>query len=171
MHILTYSLNVVSLILMVSASLIKGKKMTLILFLVFMANFLFATSYILDGHGINGAATCYLGAVQTIINYFFTVRNRDIPKKLIAVYALSFIMINIAVSGGITPLGLLVIVASLCFVLCINQKNGAKYRFWTFINISLWCVYDILSGAFNGLITHFPQLIFLVVGIIIHDRK
>ena len=73
--------------------------------------------------------------------------------------------------GGVSFLGILVIVASLTFIMCIGQKNGAKYRFWTIVNMSLWCVYDILSRSFGALVTHIPLLLFTVAGMIIHDRN
>ena len=57
------------------------------------------------------------------------------------------------------------------FVMCIGQKNGAKYRIWTIVNMSLWVIYDILSGAYSVLPSHIPQLIFPIVGVFVHDIK
>ncbi|MBE7024401.1 MAG: YgjV family protein [Ruminococcaceae bacterium] len=124
----------------------------------------------MGGSGINGAASCYLGGVQSIINYFFDSKNKPLPKWLISLYAVAIIALNIWV-GGVSFLGILVIVASLTFIMCIGQKNGAKYRFWTIVNMSLWCVYDILSRSFGALVTHIPLLLFTVAGMIIHDRN
>ncbi|MBR6794115.1 MAG: YgjV family protein [Clostridia bacterium] len=61
--------------------------------------------------------------------------------------------------------------ACLTFIMGIIQKNGAKYRFWTILNCVLWALYDIFSGAYNGLIAHLTVLIFTVTGMIINDRK
>ena len=155
---------------MITASLIKGEKMKKILFFVFCANALIATSYLVDGSGLNGAASCYIGAIQSIINYFFDSKNRPLPKWLIAIYCLAFIVCNLVV-GGFNPLGLLAIIASLTFVMCIGQSNGAKYRFWTLFNITLWGVYDVLSESYSALITHVVLLVFTIVGMIIHDKK
>ena len=171
MQTLSYVLSLLGLLSMILASLTKGERMKTILFLVFCGNVLVATSYLAGGSGINGAAACYLGGVQTLINYFFESKNKPLPKWLIGIYAVAIVALNIWVAGGITPLGVLVIVASLTFILCIGQKNGAKYRFWTLINMILWCVYDILSMTYSVLITHGIQLGFAVVGMIIHDRK
>lgn len=168
---LSYVLSIAGLISMVSASLVKGERMKTILFLVCLANALVATSYLIGGSGINGAAACYLGAVQTLINYFFDSKSKPVPKWLITIYAIAIVVLNIWVANGITPLGLLVIVASLTFILCIGQKNGAKYRFWTLVNMVLWCTYDILSASYSVLLTHGIQLAFTIVGMIIHDRK
>jgi len=155
---------------MISASLTKGQNMKLILFFVFCGNVLVATSYLIDGSGINGAAACYLGGVQSIINYFFQSKNKPLPKWLIAIYALAIIVLNIAVSG-LSPLGVLVIIASLTFIMCIGQTNGTKYRFWTIVNMVLWCTYDILSKSYSALITHIALLSFTIIGMIVHDRK
>ena len=171
MQILSYVLSLLGLASMIAASLIKGQNMKKILFFVFCGNILVAISYLLGGSGINGAAACYLGAVQTLINYFFESKDKPLPKWLIGIYVVSIIALNIWVAGGISALGTLVIVASLTFVMCIGQKSGAKYRFWTIVNMVLWCTYDVLAPAYSALATHIPQLLFTVAGMIIHDRK
>lgn len=170
MEITSYILSALGLAAMISASLIKGEQIKKTLFFVFCGNFLVATSYLLDS-GINGAASCYLGAAQSIINYFFDSKNKPIPKWLNICYALSFIAVNIIVAGGVAGLGLLAIVASLIFVLCIGQKNGKMYRFWTIVNMLLWCTYDVLSKSNAALMMHVSLLVFTVIGMIIHDLK
>lgn len=154
---------------MIIASLVKGEKMKTTLFFVFCGSVLVGASYLFDGNGINGAAALYLGALQTLINYFYDSKQRDIPKWLIMCYAISIVILNIVVASGVTPLGLLVIVASLTFIFCIGQKSGAGYRFWTIINLLLWCLYDILASAYSALVTHGVMLVFTVVGMIMYD--
>ncbi len=170
MHILSYVLSTLGLISMIAASLIKGKKMKTILCLVFLGNLLVALSYLAGGSGINGAASCFIGAAQTIINYFFESKGKPLPKWLVVIYVIAFIAVNIIVAG-LNPLCILAIVASVSFVMCIGQKSGAKYRFWIIVNSLLWCSYDIFSKSFSALPTHVILLGFTVVGMIIHDRK
>lgn len=170
MEILSYILSLLGMASMITASLIKGEKMKKTLFFVFCANALIATSYLVGGSGLNGAASCYIGAIQSIINYFFDSKNKPLPKWLIVIYCIAFIVCNLVV-GGFNPLGILAIVASLTFVMCIGQSSGAKYRFWTLFNIILWGVYDILSESYSALITHIVLLVFTIVGMIVHDRK
>lgn len=171
MKILPYLLSTLGLLSMIISLLLKGEKMKLILFFVFCGNILVATSYLVDGVGLNGAATCYLGGILSIVNYFFAVRDKKIPQWFIIIYALAFSVVNIWVAGGVTALGLLVIIASLTFIMCIGQANGAKYRMWSITNFVLWCLYDILAPAYPSLITHVSLLIFALVGIFINDRK
>ncbi len=170
MQLLSYILSFGGLLSMIIASLIKGKNMKTILLFVFSGSVLVATSYLVAGNGLNGAASCYLGAVQSIINYFYDAKKKPLPKWLIAIYAVAFVALNLAV-GGLSALGILAIIASLTFILCIGQKVGSKYRFWTIVNMMLWCLYDILSGSFGVLFTHGTQLIFALIGVIIYDRK
>lgn len=168
MQILSYVLSIAGLGCMIAASLIKGKSMEKILLFVFSANILVATSYLFS-HTWNGAASCFVGAVQTIINYFFDSKNKKIPVWLVAVYALAFVVVNLAVFTEITDI--IAIVASLTFIMCIGQKNGKKYRVWSFINMCLWCLYDILKGSYAPLITHGVQIISVAAGMILHDAK
>ena len=170
MQTLSFVLSSLGLASVVIASLIKGKKMKQILFLVFSSNVLFATSYLLAGSGINGAASCFLGALQAIITYFFDSKNKPLPKWLVALYALGFVAVNL-IFGGFNGMTVLAIVASLSFVMCIGQKSGAKYRFWTIVNSILWCIYDLLSKSYGAFVSHIVLLGFTVVGMIIHDRK
>lgn len=170
MEILSYILSLLGLASMIIASLIKGEKMKKILFFVFCGNVLVATSYLVGGSGFNGAASCYIGGIQAIINYFFDSKNKPLPKWLVAIYCIAFIACNLVV-GGFKPLVILAIVASLTFVMCIGQTSGAKYRFWTIINIGLWCLYDVLSESYSALITHAVLLVFTIVGMIVHDKK
>lgn len=170
MQILSYVLSIAGLVSMILASIVKGQNMKKILLFVFMGNMLFATSYLLAGNGINGAASCYLGGLQSIINYFYDVKMKPLPTWLIAVYAIAFVALNLAV-GGVSALGILAIVASLTFIMCIGQKSGKKYRFWTLVNVGLWCLYDVCSASFGALITHGIQIVFAVAGMIIHDRE
>ena len=171
MHTLSFVLGILGLFSMISASLIKGEKMKFILCFVFCGNVLVATSYLIDGKGLNGAAACYLGGLQSLINYLFYSKGKALPKWLIAVYVVAIIAVNVWVANGVKMLGMLVIVASLIFILCIGQTNGAKYRFWSIVNMVLWCVYDIIAPAYPSLLTHVSLLIFTVVGMIVHDRK
>ena len=170
MEFLSYVLSALGFASVVTASLLKGKKMKQILLLVFCGNFLYATSYLVGGSGLNGAVSCYLGGVTAIINYFYDAKGKPIPKWLTALYAAAFILVNLWV-GGFNLLVLLAIVATLCFVLCIGQANGKRFRFWTAFNLVLWCVYDVLTASYGTLLAHIGQLAFTVLGMVLHDRK
>ena len=170
MQILSTILSIMAFIAIAGASLVKGEKMKHILFLIFCGNALYAASYFVGGHGINAAASCCLGCVKTVINYFFDSKNKEIPGWLLVIYVLSSVSLNYWV-GGITVLSLLAMFAGFTFVMCIAQKNGARYRFWSLTNATTWCVYDAVSQSYGALVTHIIHIICTVAGMIIHDRR
>lgn len=165
---ISMALSLGGLVAMILASTVKTKSMKVILALVFMGNFLVATSYLLDGNN-NGAACCYIGAAQALINYFFDKNKKPIPMWLVGIYAIAIVAINVVVLTEL--LDLLAIIASLTFIMCIGQSNGAKYRFWTIVNMVLWITYDIIKGSYAALFTHVSLLLFTVLGKLIYDRK
>ena len=168
MGIISYILSILGLASMIVSSMIKGKNMKKILFFVFLGNVLVATSYLLTQNR-NGAVSCFIGGGQALINYFFDAKQKKLPVWLISLYALAFLGANLLVFTE--AVDVLALIASLTFIMCVGQKNGAKYRIWTIINMCLWCSYDLLKGAYGPLTTHVILLVFTVAGMIIHDRK
>lgn len=168
MEALAFALSTLGTVCICIPPLLKGKNMKVILLLVFSTNVLIATSYVLTG-AFNGAASCCVGAAQTIINYFFERKNKPIPLWLVAIYAVAFIFVNLLVFANITDI--LALLASLIFVLSICQKNGKQYRLWTVVNTMLWLIYDFITLSFGPLSTHAIQLATLLFGMVMHDRK
>ena len=168
METLAFILSTIGTICICIPPLLKGKNMKLILLLVFSANVTVATSYLLTG-AYNGAASCFVGGAQAIINYFFDRKNKKLPVWLITIYALAFIGVNLMVFNHVFDL--IAMLASLTFVMCVGQKNGRKYRIWTFINTALWMTYDVLKASYGPLLTHGILLCTVIFGIIVHDIK
>lgn len=166
----TYILSAFGFVSMVAASLVKGKHMKLILFLSCVGNLLLGASYHVGGSGINGAVANYAGSIMCLVTYIFDSRQKKTPLWLLCIYMLIMVAINLAV-GGIHLLSILVIAAGGAFTMGIVQPNGAKYRFWILVNLSLWCFYDILSASYAVLPVHIVQLGFTVAGMLIYDRK
>ena len=169
MATLAFVLSTLGTICICSASFLKGKNMKFILLLVFLTNSLMASSYILTG-AFNGAVSSGLGAVQTIINYcFFERKNKPIPKWLIGIYALSFLIVNLLVFTRL--LDLIALAATMAFIMEICQKTGKQYRFWTAVNAVLWVIYDVISHSYGPLSTHAILLTATLVGMALHDKK
>ena len=161
-------LSVLGTVCICTTSFIKGKNMKLILLFVVLANALVATSYLLTGE-YNGAGSCFVGAAQGFVSYFFDRKNKKIPLWLVGIYALSFIAVNLLVFK--TALDLIAMLASLCFVLSIIQKNGRNYRLATLICTLLWLTYDLVNLTYGPMITHSIQLATVIFGIFIHDIR
>ena len=168
MQTISYILSLAGLGASVIASLLKGKGIGKILVFVFLGNMLVALSYLVGANG-GGAVSCFIGGVQALINFFFDRKEKPLPVWLLAVYALMFLTANLLVFS--VPADVVAILASLTFILCIGQKNGKRYRIWNGINVCLWCLYDILRGAWGPLLTHGVLLTSTVLGMLIYDRK
>ena len=81
--ILAFVLSILGQVLNTTASLVRGSRMKLILLLVFAANFSFATSYLLNEGGNNGAAATGDKILATGCNFpLFPLRKLGIARIL-----------------------------------------------------------------------------------------
>ena len=168
METLAFLLSIAGTILVCLPSLLKGKRMNAILILLCLANTFTAISYALTG-AWNGAASCAIGAVQTIINYNFERKDKPLPKWMIGLYAAAFILVNVLVFSHFSDI--LAILACLVYIGCVGQKNGKTYRLWTSANAILWILYDVTSGSYGPIVTHSALLLLSLAGMFLHDRK
>ncbi len=162
-------LSTLGLAAFVAAALIKGEEIKKNLFFVFTGSMLVGISYLFTPLGINGAVSSFVGGVQAITNYFFAAKKKSIPIWLVVIYAALFIGMNIAVLNS--PIGVLALMASMCFVGSICVKTGKGYRLWQIANSLLWIGYDFLSSSYGPLVTHSVLFCFTVVGMLINDMK
>ena len=168
METLAFILSTIGTVFVCIPPLLKGKNMKLILLLMFSTNLLIAISYLLTG-AFNGAASCFVGAAVTFINYFLERKNKPVPLWLIVIYGCVFTVVNLLVFAHIVDI--IALVATLAFVLGISQKNGKQYRIWTLVNTLLWILYDAITLSFGPLSTHSIQLATILTGMILHDKK
>ena len=153
--------------------MVKGntkKQMGLILALTFLTNFFMAMGYIVNGTGINGAVSCILGCVISVINFYFRINSKPIPKFMLILYFAGFLIINI-LSGKVFILTVIAILATFAFVIGLAKKDGKGFRIWKIINNLLWGVYDIVSKSFNSLLLHTAIILFTLLGSLIFDVK
>ncbi len=166
---MSYLLSGLGLAVLIVASLIKGETIKKTLYLVLAGNLLVATSYLFTDNGVNGAISSYIGSIQALINIFFAKKNKKIPVWLLVVYALSFIVANFAVLSD--SVGIVALMATLCFVGCVSSKTGTGYRLWQLANNLLWILYDILSASYGPLVTHSVLCLFTMAGILWNDLR
>lgn len=165
-EIISFCLSTLGLIALIIASLIKGEKMKNTLILVFFGNALVGLSYLFTPSGINGAISCFIGATQTLVNLIFFSKNKT-PVWVIVIYAIAFIVGNLAVLDS--PIGILALLATLCFIGCVTAKSGKGFRLWQILNNVLWITYDVLSQSYSPLFVHIAMCSFTIVGVIIND--
>ena len=170
MALLTYIFSLLNLACKMGASLVKGKRMRLVLLLSFTGNVFLALSYTFAGRGINGAASCYLGCALTLVSWFFADGKRKQPRWLPYVYEVLFVAVNL-IFGTEPLLTAIAIAATVSFVISIIRSTGAQYRFWTAVNQATWLIFDLVSGSYGSMISHITLLSSTLLGIFLHDRK
>lgn len=170
MQIISSILFALSFAAAIAASLLKGRKMGMILTLIFCNNFLGAMGYLVGGSGFEGAIVCLIGCAVAVINFLLDSQNKPIPKWLIAIYGGAFVSVNLYLSG-LSPQSIILILATLAYVASLVQRSGAKFRVWLLLNVLMWCVYDLVTVSYSAILSHAGQLLFTVCGMLFHDRK
>ena len=168
---LAFALSIGSLVSLLVGSVLDGKRMRLILFLIFLGNILLAVSYLLQGSGINAAASCFLGGGQAIVNYGFQSKGKPIPRWLLLCYMLSFVVLNVWLSKGITLPCALVLAGSFTFIMCIAQSSGIRFRLWSMSNALIYLVYDLVVASYSAVVTHVVLFLFALIGLLFTDLK
>ena len=145
-----------------------GKKMKTILTFNFVGNLLVGTSYLLV-NSYSGAAICFVACVQVIINYLFNIREKILPKALVAFHVVVFLGVNILTFRNWYDV--LALAASLLFVLSVAQSDTKHYRFLFASNSMLWIVYDLLSGSYGNLFTHVVLFMATLLAMVVRDIR
>ena len=145
-----------------------NKKMKTVLVFSFIGNVLVGISYILVG-GISGSAICFTAAVQLLINYSFTVRERKIPAAVITVHAAAFLAVNLITFKAWYDV--FALIASMLFVLSVAQSNAKYYRAIYIPNCPVWIAYDFMAKAYGNLLTHIVLTIALAGAVFIRDGR
>jgi len=145
-----------------------SKKMRTVLIFNFLGNFLVGLSYLLV-HAFNGAAICLVACVEVVINYIFDSKNKKVPNRLIVVYAVAFLTVNLV--GFAHWYDVIALLAALCFVVSVAQPDPKYYRLLFITNSSLWIIYDALAKAYGNLFTHIALFIATLIAILVRDVK
>ncbi len=171
MLFLSTLLSFVSLGFLIAASLVKGKRMGLILVLICIGNILQGIGYIFAGDALSGVVACLYGALIAFVNFFFERKERSVPVWLLILYAVVFVVINLLTSGLTDFSAFVVIAAFLAYIMGAASKSGRMYRVWSISNSLLWCFYDIITASYGVLPTHIILMLVSLVGMIVHDRE
>lgn len=166
MDMISYAASFISTILGLCEPF--GKKMSTILVLNFLGNFLVGLSYLCIS-GYSGAAICFVACLQVSINYFFDRRGNKLPVWLVTVHAAVFLLVNLLTFTA--WFDVLALLASFTFVLSVAQNNPKYYRILYITNSFLWIIYDILAHAYGNLFTHTALFIGTGISIYVRNKK
>ena len=115
----------------------------------------------------SGAIVCFIGTIQTIINILYNRKNKELPKILIPIYMLSFIVAGVFTVED--TIGTIPVLANLIYVITIIQKKESNIRKLNIPMAILWGTYSVFTGAYPVVISNTFILISTIIGIIRYD--
>jgi len=140
------------------------------------ANGFGALSYLfLGGDSMMAGTGMILGAIQCLLNYIYTKKEKLLPKLTPCFFLLMSVLnsaVHISASGIFHfPVDLIPVSCALLFVIGVNVKNAGATRLFFLANSSLWVAYDLMVRpiAQANLMTHLVVVLSVVVGIVRYD--
>ena len=127
------------------------KSMKKILLGQILANLLTASTYFLLC-GFSGAGICFLAIVQSVVMYFYNVKDLKPHRAVIAVFILLYIGWSAVYYKN--PADIFSAMAAVCFAMSIVQQSPRLSRLWYMFNPLFWLVYDICTRAYGNFIMH-----------------
>ena len=166
MEILTGSLSVSATTL----ALIEpfSKKMRTVLIFKFLVNGLVGINYLIS-QSLSGALICAAAILCLGVNYFFTSKDKEIPRWVVVFHSVVFLAVNLLTFAHWYDV--LALIASMFFVLCIVQKSTKFYRLIYIGNALIWIPYDMLAKSYGNLFTHVVLAIAILISIFVRDGK
>lgn len=164
--ILPQLFHVIKVVLQMVAVQFKQKKHILIAFI--FVNIFAGLGYILLG-AYTGLLTCGIAVIQTIIQYIFDKKQKEVPKYFSIIYLVSSII------GGFftykTFIDILPLLSFVMYTLSILPKKESTVRKFTLLKLLLWIPYDAFNFAFASMIGRIITVISTIVGMIRLDIK
>lgn len=144
------------------------KKTKQILCCFILANVFFSISYLLLG-GYVAAIIGTIAAIQTVINYFFQKKDKEIPKWLITIYFIVSFACGLITYK--TVIDILPILGGLTYIWAIIQKEEKYIRRITLLNSSLWLVYNVFILAYSTVVSDIVTIASTIIGMLRFDMK
>lgn len=127
-----------------------------------------ALSYILLG-GLSGCGIYLVALAQSIIYYFFRVRNKKAPIVLSIAFLCAYLICSATTFKS--SIDFISALAALSCALSIMQEKPSLYRVFMLLNGAIWMIYDMGVGAYTMIISHIATTLSAAVGIIRLDIK
>ena len=149
------------------------KKMQYLVIFQCVSNLFVVMQYLLRLE-FSAMGICTLGAILTLIIFFYDREGKKVPKPLILVFIVSGIAVTVAVTlmnGSFKPKSDIVpLVAWIVFCLAMMQSRGWIARVLMMINGSLWLIHNLINFDLSLAITYIVLVLTSLIGIVRLDR-
>ena len=138
---------------LVGILMMQFKSMKKILAGQIVANLLTASTYFLLG-GISGAGICFIAILQSVVMFFYSIKQTAPHKWVIALFIVLYISCSVFYYKS--PVDILSALAAVCFAISVVQVKPCFSRLWYLFNPLLWMAYDLLipEKAYVNFVMH-----------------
>ena len=157
-----------TLLLIIAVVSMQFKNMKTILISQCITNGLAVVSLGLMG-GLSGATTCFVAIAHTL--YIYMYRSKQMEPPIASTIIALIIYIACAVAAYTKPIDLLIIPASIAFIMSIIQKRPSLYRIIIFVNSALYLTYNLALGIYPSVLTYAIMIASIIIAMIRHDRE
>ncbi len=142
----------------------KTKKRVLVFHLI--SSILYALQYFLL-NAFSAMITNTVGAVKCYVFYLYEKKGKEIPKSLFWIFMLIILALGILTYNNIYSL--IPILTSILSLYAVWQNNLKVFRAIVIISSISWIAYNIIVGAYIGVIGNVFQLSSAIIAIIRFD--
>lgn len=142
----------------------KTKKRVLVFHLI--SSILYALQYFLL-NAFSAMITNTVGAVKCYVFYLYEKKGKEIPKSLFWIFMLVILALGILTYNNIYSL--IPILVSILSLYAVWQNNLKVFRAIVIISSISWIAYNIIVGAYVGVIGNVFQLSSAIIAIIRFD--
>lgn len=155
---------------LVGILMMQFKSMKKILAGQIIANLLTASTYFLLG-GLSGAGICFIAILQSVVMFFYSVKNTPPHKLVIWLFVALYIGCSIFYYKNLVDV--LSALAAVCFAFSVVQTKPMFSRIWYLFNPLFWMAYDLLipEKAYVNFIMHTVLFCSTFIAIFRNDIK
>lgn len=142
----------------------KNKKRVLIFNLI--SSILYSLQYLLL-NAFSAVITNTVGAVKNYIFYLYEKNKKDVPKNLFWIFMLIILALGMFTYNNIYSL--IPILTSVLSLYAVWQNNLKVFRVIVIISSISWIIYNLIVGAYIGIIGNIFQLVSAIIAIVRFD--
>lgn len=158
------AISIITAVVAILSVQLKGMKAILITQII--GNSLASSTYFLLG-GFSGALVSLIAVVQTVVMYFYNVREVKPHISVTAAFILAYIVNSLITFSSI--LDIFPAIAATCFALSVSQRKPILFRFFSIWNPLSWLIYDFYARAYGNMLMHFGIFISIIIACIRYD--
>ncbi len=146
---------------------LQFKRMIYVISCQLITNALLCVQYLLEG-GSSAGIISVIAVVQTVLCFAYSFVGKRFPLWFTAVFVCAYTAVTVINYKSFADV--FCCAAVWFFAISIVQKHSYVSRACSFVNCSLWLIYDIIAAP-SAILTHVVMVATIIISIIRLDRK